>query len=237
MNIFYQPELPNITYLDHEESKHCVKVLRKVTGDIIQVIDGKGNLYEASITDPSHKKCSFSIIEVMHTPPSPIYRHIAIAPTKNIDRIEWFIEKAVEIGIDEISFILCEHSERNVLKLDRIQKKAISAIKQSYKFYMPKINELISYNDFIQQTFEDTHKFIAFVDFENPVQLQNSLVTQGNRLTVIGPEGDFSLKEIEKAESLGFTKVGLGHSRLRTETAGIVACHLMTIINNNFKIG
>jgi 16S rRNA (uracil1498-N3)-methyltransferase len=228
MNLFYQPNLPEATYLDTEESKHCVKVLRMQAGDSIEVIDGKGSLFKADIIEANHKKCSFSILEKITTEQSSFRKHIAIAPTKNIDRIEWFVEKAVEIGIDEISFILCDHSERKVLKPERLEKKALSAMKQSYKFWMPKINELKPYNDFLQLKHKGM-KSIAFVDFENPVQLKDLLDSKQDSLVLIGPEGDFSEQEVKLAEEAGFKKVGLGNSRLRTETAGIVACHLMNL--------
>ncbi|MFT6035330.1 MAG: 16S rRNA (uracil1498-N3)-methyltransferase [Marivirga sp.] len=229
MNIFYQPALPETTYLDHEESKHCIKVLRKQVGDTIQIINGKGNLYEAKILAANHKKCSFQVLSVLSQPSPSVYKHIAIAPTKNIDRIEWFVEKAVEIGIDEISFIRCHNSERSILKTDRIIKKAISAMKQSYKYYLPKINELISYSDLLKREQNASLKTIAYVDFENPTQLQSILAEKGSVLTLIGPEGDFSAQEIKQATDLGYIKVALGNSRLRTETAGIVACHLMML--------
>jgi len=228
MNLFYQPNLPEATYLDTEESKHCIKVLRMKAGDSIKVIDGHGSLYKALITEANHKKCGFSIQEKIYSNKFPFHRHIAIAPTKNIDRIEWFVEKAVEIGIDEISFILCDHSERKVLKLERLEKKAVSAMKQSYKFWMPKINELKPYNDFLQLKHGGL-KSIAYVDFENPVQLKDLLDSKVDSLVLIGPEGDFSEQEVKLAELAGFKKVGLGNSRLRTETAGIVACHLMNL--------
>lgn len=229
MNIFYQPNLPQATYLDLEESKHCIKVLRKSTGDFIQVIDGKGNLYEAEIEEANHKKCTFSVQKIKKQAKNRIHRHIAIAPTKNIDRIEWFVEKAVEIGIDEISFISCQNSERNVLKLERIHKKAISAMKQSYKFYLPLIHELTSFKNLMDKKDFKGLKTIAYVDFDNPIQLKELIEEHDTILTLIGPEGDFSKEEVETAINKGFIKVALGNSRLRTETAGIVACHLMSL--------
>ena len=230
MILFYQPALPESNFLDLEESKHCVKVLRKTNGDEISVLDGKGQLYNCLITNASHKKCEFEITSTSSFEKHKRYRHIAIAPTKNNDRIEWFVEKATEIGIDEISFIACDHSERSNLKIDRIEKKAISAMKQSLKYYLPKLNSLVSFKEFIaSQKASTNYKAIAYVDFENPVQLIDQLKDQESVVCLIGPEGDFSQQEVRLAQQEGFEKVALGNSRLRTETAGIVSCHLMNL--------
>ena len=230
MILFYQPALPESNFLDLEESKHCVKVLRKTNGDEISVLDGKGQLYNCLITNASHKKCEFEITSTSSFDRHDRYRHIAIAPTKNNDRIEWFVEKATEIGIDEISFIACDHSERSNLKIDRIEKKAISAMKQSLKYYLPKLNSLVSFKEFItSQKASPNYKAIAYVDFENPVQLIDQLKDQESIVCLIGPEGDFSQQEVSLAQQAGFEKVALGNSRLRTETAGIVSCHLMNL--------
>lgn len=228
MILFYQPLLPKVNTLDLEESKHCVKVLRKQNGDIIHLIDGKGNFYEGKITDANHKKCGFQIMKKTTENLHPYTRHIAISPTKNLDRMEWFIEKAVELGIDHISFLNCYHSERKVLKLDRLEKKAISAMKQSGKATLPVINEMMVFEDFINQSQADV-KCLAYVDFENPVHFKNKLKGDQDVLILIGPEGDFSEKEVEKAKSAGFEIVSLGKSRLRTETAGIAAVHIMNL--------
>lgn len=206
-----------------------MKVLRLEENDKIEIIDGKGNLYEAIIIKADHKKCYFEVKHVKATDPSPLYRHIAIAPTKNIDRIEWFVEKAVEIGIDEISFIRCDHSERKLLKLERLKKKAISAMKQSYKFHLPKINELTTFSSFVGAQ-QASLKTIAYVDFENPLMFQSVLKPQEDCIILIGPEGDFSTAEVTLAMTNGYQKVSLGNSRLRTETAGLVACHLINLV-------
>ncbi len=228
MILFYQPLLPEVKFLDPEESKHCIKVLRKQSGDTINLIDGKGNFYTSTITQANHKKCEFEVTEVRNEKKTLYNRHIAIAPTKNIDRMEWFIEKAVEFGIDTISFINCDHSERKVLKLERLEKKAISAMKQSVKATLPKLNEMVTFNNFIHSVEEDL-KCLAYVNFENPVHFKDKLSVKNHTLIMIGPEGDFSEREVEKALKTGFITVSLGESRLRTETAGIAAVHLMNL--------
>ncbi len=228
MILFYQPLLPQVNTLDLEESKHCVKVLRKQNGDIIHLIDGKGNFYEGKITEANHKKCGFEILNTNAEKPHAFKRHIAISPTKNLDRMEWFIEKSVELGVDEITFINCYHSERKVLKLDRLEKKAISAMKQSGKASLPILNEMIAFEDFIKHT-HSSLKCLAYVDFENPVHFKDLLKADQDALILIGPEGDFSGKEVETAKSSGFGIVSLGNSRLRTETAGIAAVHIMNL--------
>ncbi|HET8859151.1 16S rRNA (uracil(1498)-N(3))-methyltransferase [Marivirga sp.] len=228
MQIFYQSELPNVNYLEPEESKHCIKVLRKQLGDEIQIIDGKGTFYKAKISNVNHKKCEFEVFEKINDKKPTIHRHLAIAPTKNLDRMEWLVEKATEIGIDEISFLECQNSERNILKLDRLEKKVVSAMKQSIKAYQPRLNELRKFKDFISSP-NAKNKYIAFVDFDNPLHFKTQLRKQEDALILIGPEGDFTKEEIELARQNGFVSVSLGNSRLRTETAGIVAIHLMNL--------
>jgi len=227
MQLFYQPELLNgITHLDVDESRHAVKVMRLKNGDEISLIDGKGTFYKASITNDNFRKCEFKIVSQVKEESHDGFRHLAIAPTKNLDRTEWFVEKAVEMGVDRISFILCKNSERKFLKSDRIVKKAISAMKQSIKATLPVIDELVPFHQFVKKDYPGS-KFIAFVDFENPTRLK-SIVT-GNDLVLIGPEGDFNTKEVELANEYGFKKVSLGQSRLRTETAGIAAAHILNL--------
>lgn len=224
MQLFYAPQLANKQYfLDEDESRHCIKVLRKQKGDKIECIDGLGNFYTCEISEANPKKCTLKIVAGKTESPLPYYLHIAIAPTKNTDRMEWFVEKAVEIGISEISFVHCNHSERSNLKIERLQRKVIAAMKQSIKASQPKLNELVKFKDFVMRDTADTDKYIAYVDFANPQQLKDSI--KGNKVCIlIGPEGDFSEEEIALAISVGYQKTGLGRSRLRTETAGIVAC-------------
>ncbi len=232
MQLFYTPYIKtNIYTLNEIESKHCIKVLRLNVNDHIQLIDGKGNFYEAKITDPNSKKCTVEIVETTRDfGKRNHYLHIAIAPTKNIDRFEWFLEKATEIGIDEITPIICEHSERKILKPDRLEKIIISAIKQSIKAYKPKLNNLTNYSDFIRQNFNGV-KYIAHCEENKKTDLKNSYGKGQNTIILIGPEGDFSTEEIDKARNNNFTEISLGKSRLRTETAGVVACHTINLLN------
>ena len=231
MNLFYQPQLPQgVFHLDAEESKHAVKVLRKKQGDLITITDGKGIFYHAIITNIDSRACAFAIQKKIAEPIRDINVHIAISPTKNSDRIEWFVEKTVEIGIEEITLLDCDHTEREHLKLERLEKVAISAMKQSLKARLPFINPLISFRKFISTPMSG-ERYIAHVDHQNPSQLKN-LVTPGKSYVVlIGPEGDFSGEELALAETHGFTKISLGPSRLRTETAGLAACHILNLAN------
>ena len=232
MSLFYQPEVSGgAHFLDEEESRHCIKVLRHKAGDIIKVQDGSGNIFSVQITSAHPKKCEFEVLDAEFQPLPPHHIHIAIAPTKNLDRIEWFVEKVVEIGVQEISFISCKNSERKVLKLDRLERKALSAMKQSQHLYLPKLNELKPFNDFIAKVSE-ANKYIAYVDFNNSVKLSRSAEAGNDYCVLIGPEGDFSSEELEMALKNGFKKVSLGNSRLRTETAGMVACHTLNMIND-----
>lgn len=231
MNLFFQPQVSdNIHYLDPEESRHCVKVLRKKRGDIIDITDGKGFFYKAIIEEDNPKRCAFSVDRVIQEPLRRFRVHIALAPTKSIDRTEWFVEKATEIGVDEITFIYCKHSERVHLKLERMQKVAISAMKQSLKASLPLLNELVPFQTFVHKHHSD-QKFIAYVDQTNPVHLMHTAKARQNSCILIGPEGDFSIEEIESAVNQGFEKVSLGKSRLRTETAALVSCHILNLIN------
>lgn len=229
MLLFFQPEIATKSFLNEEDSRHCIKVLRKNAKDKIHVVDGKGGLYECEITKPHEKKCEFSIIaEQKNFQKSNIYLHIAIAPTKNADRIEWFIEKCVEIGIDEISLIQTKHSERKNQKVERLEKIAISGMKQSLKAYLPKINELIDFDSFLKNNHQN-QKFIAHLT-EDAKPLTQSLEPNSSYCLLIGPEGDFSKEEVNKAQKADFQVVTLGNSRLRTETAGVVACTIFNLL-------
>jgi 16S rRNA (uracil1498-N3)-methyltransferase len=225
MHLFYTPDISGNTYiLSEEESKHAVKVLRLQPGEQVQLIDGKGSFYTAEITEAHPKKCQLKITDQQKEVGNrPFYIHIAVAPTKNLDRIEWFVEKAVEIGIDEISFLQCDRSERKILKPDRIEKIAVSAMKQSLKAYMPQINELVPFKDFIK-SINHAETFIAHLEEDNLQSLKQVIKANGTYCILIGPEGDFSPAEIEAAYQAGIKPVTLGESRLRTETAALVAC-------------
>ncbi len=231
MRLFYQPLISEgYLFLDVDESRHCIKVLRLKIGDPIKVIDGTGICYECEISDDNPRKCQFIITNSTITKEKPFHIHIAIAPTKNQDRLEWFIEKAVEFGVDKISLIHCRQSERKTVKLDRLKKKAVGAMKQSLHFKQPEIQELMAFNAFIE-TNDANQKFIAYVDEHHQLQLQNAAQSGKSYLVLIGPEGDFSEQEIKAAKSHQYEAISLGKSRLRTETAGIAACHILNLIN------
>lgn len=232
MHLFYTPDIRgNIYTLNEIESKHCIKVLRLDTNDTIQLIDGNGGFYVARILEPNQKKCTVEIIETQKEfGKRNHYLHIAIAPTKNIDRFEWFLEKATEIGIDEITPILCEHSERKAIKPERLEKIIISAVKQSLKGYKPKLNELTILDDFLRINFKE-NKFIAHCEETNKTLLKNDYNKGADVIILIGPEGDFSPQEITLAKDNNFQEISLGESRLRTETAGVVACHTINLLN------
>jgi 16S rRNA (uracil1498-N3)-methyltransferase len=230
MFIFYQPEIKaGVLELDREESRHCIKVLRKKEGDAIRLTDGKGFFYEAVISDANAKACGFEIASKEELRPDPFHIHIALAPTKNLDRTEWFVEKAIEIGVHRISFILCENAERKVLKTERLLRKAISAMKQSQQAYLPELGELTDFEAFVQQQ-KASHQLIAYLDEQARPYLINAVPPTSDYLVLIGPEGDFSDQEVEQAVARGYQPVSLGNSRLRTETAGIAACHSLQLL-------
>jgi 16S rRNA (uracil1498-N3)-methyltransferase len=230
-NLFYQPGIQyGSHFLDPEESRHAVKVLRKKAGDTLYITDGKGVLYTCKITDAKSDKCAFVVESSRQEKPKSFSIHMAIAPTKNPDRTEWFVEKAIEIGVDEITFVECENSERSTIKTERIEKLAVSAMKQSLKTTLPKIHSIRQLEEFISAS-HSGEKFIAYVDQANPDELSKVAKPKENYVVLIGPEGDFSPAELELALRHGFKKAALGPSRLRTETAGIVACHTLNLIN------
>ena len=228
MQLFYIQNPESEIILSAEESKHATKVLRKKEGDILNFTDGKGGFYKAKITVADTRKCRLEIISSEQKEKQHNYHlHIAIAPTKNMDRFEWFLEKATEIGIDEITPIICSHSERKAIKTERCNRILLSAMKQSLKFHLPKLNEAISLNDLIKQDFEGT-KYIAHCEEGNKTELKEKK-KEKRILILIGPEGDFSATEIEMALQNQFKAVSLGTSRMRTETAGIIATHTINL--------
>jgi len=232
MQLFFTEKPESEIVLSKEESKHATKVLRKKEGDILNFTDGKGGFYKAEITVADTKKCRLQIISSEQKPKQHSYHlHIAIAPTKNMDRYEWFLEKATEIGIDEITPIICDHSERKVIKTERCNRILLSAMKQSLKFHLPKLNEAIILKDFLKQDFEG-NKYIAHCEDGEKTKLKTE--NTANKTTIlIGPEGDFSNNEIEMALQNQFKTVSLGNSRLRTETAGVVAVNTINLISND----
>ena len=231
MQLLYIPDISgNSVILDETESKHAVKVLRMSEGTLVNIVDGKGGFYEAEISDAHPKRCRLSILNIQRKTMRKNYRiHIAIAPTKNIARFEWFLEKATEIGIDEITPLLSEHSERKVVKFERSEKILISAMKQSQKAFLPKLNEMTPFTEFIQNN-PEKQKFIAHCNEGEKTHLKNAIEKGNDIVILIGPEGDFSVDEIAMAKEKGFCEISLGNERLRTETAGIVACHIANLI-------
>ena len=228
MQLFYLENPEKEIILSAEESKHATKVLRKKEGDILNFTDGKGGLYKAEITVADSRKCRLKVVSAEQKEKQHNYHlHIAIAPTKNMDRLEWFLEKATEIGIDEITPIICSRSERKIIKTERGNRILLSAMKQSLKYHLPKLNEAISFNDFIKKDYEGK-KYIAHCEYGEKKELKAVNKTK-KTLILIGPEGDFSKKEIDLALQNQFKAVSLGKSRLRTETAGIIAAHTINI--------
>jgi 16S rRNA (uracil1498-N3)-methyltransferase len=234
MHIFYTPDILGKNYILNEtESKHCVRVLRLEQGDEITLVDGRGGFFTAEIAEPNPKRCLVNVVKSELNFGLRNYQvHIAIAPTKNIERIEWFLEKATEIGINRVIPLLCRYSERKEIKAERLEKVMVSAMKQSLKAYLPQLDPLTKFNDFISQPF-DGQKFRAHCDEQHRDLLKKLVVPNQNYLILIGPEGDFSSEEIEAAIKAGFRPVTLGDSRLRTETAGVVACHTFNFLNDN----
>ncbi len=233
MDLFFCPEIINgISILSEEESYHCIKVLRHIDGDEINLIDGAGNFYKAKITSAHKSHSGFEVIKKWKEEGSSNSKiHLAIAPTKNIERIEWLLEKAVEIGINEISFIECDHSERRKINLERLNRISVSAMKQSMRASLPKLNEIIPIKEFLnQKSVIKNQKFICHLG-ENKTQL-SSVYKQGNNATIlIGPEGDFSDAELKAANDAEFKEVIIGNNRLRTETAALVAIVHLNLLN------
>ena len=230
MSLFFQPNIQSGSlFLDSEESRHAVQVLRMHEGEEIEITDGFGFFYSAKISEANHKKCLFEILQKREVQKKLFCIHLAIAPTKNADRMEWFVEKAVEIGIDHISFIHCQNSERKNINIERMEKIAVSAMKQSQQSWLPKISPLAPFKEIVKEKADQ--KFIGFVDLKNPMHLKSEAKIKGDYLVLIGPEGDFSNEELALALESGFQKVSLGANRLRTETAGITACQILNLIN------
>jgi len=220
-------------FLDEEESHHLFKVMRKAVGDELMVTDGKGKLVRAKLAGEEKKRCVLDLIEVVkqELQASPAI-HIAIAPTKNIDRFEWFLEKATEIGVTEITPIICQRSERNKVKPERLQKILVGAMKQSLRLWLPKLNATVPLKFFFNPKSEIRNpKFICHCQSQNLPSLRSLYPRNSNVLIMIGPEGDFTAEEIQLAEKSGFSGVNLGKNRLRTETAGIVAVHTIQLLN------
>ncbi len=229
MALFYQPDL-NVTHLTQEESRHAVKVLRLRDGDNIELADGQGHLCQAVITETDERETGFRITEKKHIPQRPYSIHLAIAPTKNIDRIEWMVEKCAEIGVEKISFVHCKTSERPSVPMDRLIKITVSAMKQSRQAWLPELADMVPLKEFLPTITED-QRFIAFVDETNPNHLSGEVKPRSNCVLLVGPEGDFTTEELMLALKNGFRKVSLGPNRLRTETAGVYGVVAIATVN------
>lgn len=231
MHVFYTPDIAVTCEMPEEEAAHCLRVLRLGVGDEVMLTDGKGCFYKAVISAATGKRCQVKVTETIEQ--EPLWNghlHLAMAPTKNMDRIEWLAEKATEIGFDELSFLNCRYSERKVIKTERVEKIVVSAVKQSLKARKPVVNEMMDFSRFVKQDFAG-QKFIAHCNEGEKPLLKEILVPGEDALVLIGPEGDFSPEEIKLAESLGFRSISLGKSRLRTETAALVSVHIMNLFN------
>lgn len=233
MQIFYAPDISGSTYtLDENESKHLIRVLRMTKGSDVRLIDGKGNLYEGIISDPDNRKCTIEITGKVTDFEKRNYKlHIGISPLKNPERFEWFVEKSVEIGIDEITPLICRNTEKPGIKTDRINNLIISAMKQSLKATKTILNNPCRLEDFIVKN-QDGIKMLAHCDDSLLRKKISDVYSESdNAIILIGPEGDFSKEEINNAVAKGYSPVHLGTSRLRTETAGVAACHSVYFIN------
>jgi 16S rRNA (uracil1498-N3)-methyltransferase len=235
MQLFYNPDIDETTKtfsFDKEESRHIIKVLRKKDSDILHVTNGLGLVFETEITLASDNKCIVEVLSIKKTPEPKFRLHLAVAPTKMNDRFEWFLEKATEIGIQEITPIFCDRSERKVVNKERFEKIILSAMKQSNESYLPKLNDAISFKEFIKQKNKGL-QLIAHCEETDKKSLKEVLKPNENVTLLIGPEGDFSEKEIALALENNFQPVMLGNTRLRTETAAVVACHSVVFFNEN----
>ncbi|WP_373056278.1 16S rRNA (uracil(1498)-N(3))-methyltransferase [Zunongwangia sp. H14] len=235
MQLFYHPgltETASQVLFPKDESKHITKVLRKKEGDLLEVTNGEGLLFTVELIQTGNQALA-KVIEVKIEAAAPYYLHMAVAPTKMNDRFEWFLEKATEIGVHEITPVICDHSERKVVKLNRFERVLQSAMKQSLHYRMPKLNEPRNLAEFLESVQEE-NKFIAHCeDHQQRFLLKNKVSPRSRAIVLIGPEGDFSPEEIELALQKGYQPVSLGNSRLRTETAAIAACHTFALANQD----
>ncbi|MDT0650980.1 16S rRNA (uracil(1498)-N(3))-methyltransferase [Autumnicola edwardsiae] len=233
MQLFYHPKLQEKdtqVIFPKDESKHIAKVLRKKEGDVLEVTNGKGFLFSVELIQTGNQALA-KVLEVKTQEPAPYYLHMAVAPTKMNVRFEWFLEKATEIGVHEITPVICDHSERKVVKLNRFERVLQSAMKQSLHFRMPKLNEPLSFSEFLA-AHPEGERFIAHCeDDKERFLLKNRIKAKSTSVMLIGPEGDFSSEEIQNALEQNWQPVSLGDSRLRTETAAIVACHTFALAN------
>jgi 16S rRNA (uracil1498-N3)-methyltransferase len=235
MQLFYNATINEVTEtftFDREESKHIIKVLRKKDGDILFVTNGLGFLFKTEIVLASDSKCTVQIVSFEKASIPKYNLHIVVAPTKMNDRYEWFLEKATEIGVQEITPIICDRSERKVINMERFEKILLSAMKQSNAFYLPKLNPAISFKEFVKNK-NTGLQLIAHCEETDKKTLKSVLQPNTDITVLIGPEGDFSDKEITLALEQNYIPVTLGNTRLRTETAAVVACHSLVFFNEN----
>jgi 16S rRNA (uracil1498-N3)-methyltransferase len=226
---FYAPDLSGPSYtLPEDESKHAVRVLRLQTGDAVELLDGRGGVFQAQVADDNPKRCQLRITSEQRVPRRPYRVHVAVAPTKNLDRMEWLVEKATEIGIDQLTFLRCARSERRELKLDRLERIAVSALKQSGQAWLPELTELTDFAAFVRAV-EPATAFIAHLAEGERLNLSQVAAQGAGCCVLIGPEGDFTPEEIQLALARGIRPVALGYSRLRTETAALAACHTVHV--------
>ena len=231
MALFYVPDIAERWELSEEEAAHALRVLRLSIGAELDITDGKGNLYKSVISSIAGKHCYVEAKEVLPMPKGWNGNiHIAVAPTKNMDRIEWFAEKATEIGLDELTFVNCRFSERKVIKTDRVERIVVSAMKQSLKYCKPAVEEMVDFKKFISQE-RPGEKYIAHCYDDDKTLLKDVHQPGCDATVLIGPEGDFSPEEVKLAMEAGYKPVSLGNSRLRTETAALAACHILMLKN------
>lgn len=232
MHLFYAPGLKNNTHvLAEDESRHCIKSLRLGRNDFVHLTDGRGNLFQARIVEDDPRRCVVEVEQTWHEyGKRPFSLHIALAPTKNIKRFEWFLEKVTELGIDEITPLQCFHSERKQVNHERMNRILLAGMKQSLKTYLPQLHEMCSFKDFLRNASYD-NRYMGYCEEEDTPHLKRLYRPGENALIMIGPEGDFSHKEVALAKNHGFQTVSLGKSRLRTETAGVIAAHSIHLLN------
>ena len=230
--IFYAPLIATDPLLPEEESMHCTRVLRLGRGAELTVTDGRGVFYRAVIEEADTRHCRVRVVEQSEAPRPWAYDlHMAVAPTKSIDRMEWFLEKATEIGVDSVTLLQCRYSERREVKRERLQRVAVSAMKQSGQAHLPLIEGMTDFADFIARSTTEACRLIAHCHSSELPPLSTSYHRGNDALILIGPEGDFSAEEVEMAEAAGFAGVSLGRTRLRTETAALAACHAIHVLN------
>lgn len=231
MKVFYFENIENnLVTLTEEESAHAVRVLRLKEGEEVSLIDGKGSLLRGNIVDAHQKRCVVEVLEKMQVYRRNYHKHLVVAPTKSIDRFEWFLEKATEIGVDEVTPLLSDRCERRHINVDRLEKILTSTMKQCIQPFRPKLNDLIKFKDFVKN---HPNGFIAHLETGEEELLQKVYQAGKDVVILIGPEGDFSPDEVKLAKEYGYVSVSLGHSRLRVETAAVAACHTISIVNND----